>query len=367
MLGLVKYCHNIEFTGVSVRNHIFGKQYEWARRACGDLLPVHSTSEKADLKVPGVNYHQTEAQSVEAACKTADIILMWCIHSMDHCISVTRDIPIVDFAQNSDKYAETVIKTNLSVADYHVACSKTALRAIPDKEKYVIYNGVDISRLTPVIGREQQRRTWGLDKKKILLFMGRFVSEKHPEMLLAALNKLPDDWVVVYVGGGDRDVELYRQAQNLFPDKVFYCEPQYHVGDILAAADVFMLPSDFEGHSLALCEAWFVGTPTVYTDFDTMQELESTFGPLGVKIPRCCSGDVSAKAVLTAYAARESGNELNPVILNARSVVWNHFTMSTIAHQWEEFLENAVFKWRRDRRVPRLNVTKQMVPIDEAK
>ncbi len=185
--------------------------------------------------------------------------------------------------------------------------------------------------------------------------MGRFVKEKHPEAAVHALTHLPDDWVTVFVGTGYQDQEIYRLAQATHPDRVFFIDPTYQVGDILAAADVFILPSDFEGHSLALCEAWLSGVPTVYTNFLAAEEMEMLHGSLGTKIPRLSTPKIYAEAIMEAGSESDT---VNAKVGLARHTVWNNYTLPTIAAQWEEYFDRCLFDWRRKRRQGCIHITK---------
>jgi glycosyltransferase involved in cell wall biosynthesis len=329
MLGLVNHCHDIEFTGVYVRNLITRKNYDWAKRACGHKLPpIHN-------------------RIGNAAIRGADIVMSWCLHSMDRNVPVVTDVPVIEHIQNSDNYAGDVVQSNKGISHFYSACSRTAAAVAPDgREITVIYNGIEPGRVAPRLGRERQRKLWNLNDKKILLYMGRFVKEKHPEMAVTCLPQLPEEWVTVFVGGGYQDTELYQLAQMIAPDRVFFVDSKYHVGDVLAAADVFVLPSDFEGHSLALCEAWLAGTPTVYTDFDAVLELEDEFGILGTRIPKVSPPQDVADAVMKA-ASHDS--ETLTAIVNARNMVWENFTLPRIAFHWEEYFRKCLNAWTREK------------------
>lgn len=365
MLGLIKYAHNLEFTGLAIYNPIEQKHYEWAANCCGvDLPPIHTLDSNKELHVPEVNYHEVHSHVGIEALKGCDIILTWCVHTLNRNIVSMYNVPIIEYAQNSDDYAKKVITSNLGIPHYYAACSKAASNVLPDThEKTVIYNGIDPGRVAPRIGRDRQRAAWGLQDRRVLLYMGRFVEEKHPEKVLAALLHLPDDWVAVFVGRGYQESELYKQAQIMCPDRTFFVDPQYHVGDFLAAADVFILPSDFEGHSLALCEAWLAGTPTVFTDFAAMAELEERFGALGTMVSRRSGPDIIASAVMSAASGV---NEISALTANARSVVWENFTLTTISAQWEEYIDWCLFDWRKKRRTSTINGVKPKEPIKEA-
>ncbi len=343
MLGLVNHCHNVEFTGIYTRNLIEYKNYSWAKKAC-KLPPIHNKLTNTEQQIDGINYHEHESNGIRAAIKDAEVVMTWCLHSMDRNVPVTVDVPVIEYIQNSDKYAADVVKSNIGIPHYYSACSETAAQVAPkDCRVRIIYNGIDANRTVPRLGRDMQRSLWKLGDRKILLFMGRFVKEKHPEMAITCLQHLPEEWVTVFVGNGYQNKEIHNLAQMIAPDRVFFVESKYHVGDALAAADTFILPSDFEGHSLALNEAWLAGVPTVYTDFETMYELERKFGSLGVMIPKVSSPETVADAIVKASSG---SSETLAYVANARNVVWNNFTLPRVSFQWEQYFEEVIHAWR---------------------
>jgi len=339
MLGLIKYAHNLTFTGVAVRDPISLRSLQWTRRMTN--IPLHQAKNNYSL-LDGINYHNSYQEAIEVVCEKADIIFSWGVFNLSE-LTKNLDLPIIDYVQNTDEYAKEIVKSNLNITYYHAACSIAASKVIPEElKRNVIYNGIDPGRVTPRIGRNNQRKVWGLSNRKILLYMGRFVDEKHPSSVLAALSYLGPEWVGVFVGMGPQETFLQQQAQIFTPDRTYFVDPQFHVGDILAASDVFILPSDFEGHSLALTEAWLAGIPTVFTDFEVMIELQEQFGMLGVMVPRLSDGLTLSKAILKADSQND---EIFAIVGNAKTVVWEHFTLPAICAQWESFINVCLFDW----------------------
>lgn len=340
MCNLVKHAHNIEWVGAAIPCELRLDMAQWAYKGWDfTRCPVHIRSPKDFDKF--IN-HENYEDCVEAACKDANIIINWCYELRD--LTKYLDIPIIDYAQNEDAHAKHIVTQNRRVIQYEAACSKAAAEVFlkPD-DVTVIYNGIDPTRITPRRGRKAQRASWMIpDRARIVLFMGRFVDEKHPEDIIAALAKLPDEYIAVFVGHGEREMELYRMAKLLIPGRAAMVDPQYQMGDILAAADCFVLPSEFEGHPLALMEAMLAGVPCVYSDFTVMQELEEKHGPLGIKVEVGCTPDELAKAIIDSMTP--SMDQYN-ITRNARLTVWENYTISTIAAQWEEYLHACVNDW----------------------
>ena len=153
--------------------------------------------------------------------------------------------------------------------------------------------------------------------------------------------------------------QLHDMASSMCPGRIAFVKPEYFVGDFLAAADCFLLPSDFEGHPLALMEAMIAGVPCVYTDFGVMQELHKMYGPMGQMVPRGCSNDVLAEAI-TKIESDEAMAYRN----NARLAVWDNFNISRITTQWEEYITDCLFDYHRKQRRSLIYPVKPRVPME---
>lgn len=362
MLGLIKYAYNLEFVGMAIIGPITLEQYQWAHNVIGESVPIHQVNCNQP-KIAAISYYQTREETIYEATRDADIIITWSCENLESCFR-NIDKPIVELAQNGDQYTRNIVDSNKNVVDFRVGCANWVTSLFePYTADAVIYNGIDPGRIVPRYGVDLTRQSWGLKpNEKVLLFMGRFVEEKYPQSVIQALQHLPDDWIGLFVGSGYREDELYREAQRyLSPGRVRFMPPQYHVGDILAASDCFLLVSDFEGLSLATLEAWFAGLPTVLSRNESIKEIEQRVGHnfLHTVPVRATSEDI-ASAILRAVDDVQSA-------LFARDLAWKAFTLPTIAVQWEEFLYQAWPLWHRRRLKPSMYKTDPPQPISTSK
>ena len=111
------------------------------------------------------------------------------------------------------------------------------------------------------------RRKYGFDlNAKIIVFVGRFVEDKGPHILLKALNG--SDIQIILIGSG----KLKLVSQNIvFKGEVVYSEMPI----FLSMADLFVLPTLHEGSSNATIEAMACGLPIVTSDLPEMREILS--------------------------------------------------------------------------------------------
>jgi glycosyltransferase involved in cell wall biosynthesis len=136
---------------------------------------------------------------------------------------------------------------------------------VPSDRVHVIHNAIPESDLRQA-DRMTLRQQLGLPPDQpLLVWVGRLIDIKGPEVAVAALAHLPGA-VLVMVGEGGQRATLEAQSAA-FPGRVIFTGPQDHdrVLQIIRAADVFVLSSYTEGLSHVLLESLSVGTPAVAT------------------------------------------------------------------------------------------------------
>ncbi|KJH71204.1 glycosyltransferase family 4 protein [Aliterella atlantica] len=117
-----------------------------------------------------------------------------------------------------------------------------------------------------------------LEQNRYLLFLGRLVPEKRPDLLIEAFQKLkPQGWKLV-LAGGVSDTELYvsqlLEAISNDPNVVLAGELRgARLAEIVRGAGLFVLPSDVEGLPLSMLEAMREGIPVVASNIPPHQQL----------------------------------------------------------------------------------------------
>lgn len=112
---------------------------------------------------------------------------------------------------------------------------------------------------------------------------GRLAYQKNYPVLIRAAQHMNDAEIVI-VGGGPDEADLKQLASDIkVTDRVRFMGhmPREEALALLASGDVFVQPSRFEGHSLALIEAAKAGLPLVVSDIPVQIEgLTSDSGEL---------------------------------------------------------------------------------------
>lgn len=125
----------------------------------------------------------------------------------------------------------------------------------------------------------------GLEKGRYILFLGRMVPEKRPDLLIEAFSRLQQTGWKLVLAGGVSDTKTYtaeilnKISNN--PNIVFAGELRgMRLAEIVRGAGLFALPSDLEGLPLAMLEAMREGIPVVASDIPPHQQLVAGRGIL---------------------------------------------------------------------------------------
>jgi glycosyltransferase involved in cell wall biosynthesis len=134
----------------------------------------------------------------------------------------------------------------------------------PDRV-FVVYPGVE----PPAEGRQPWVEAWPSGDALRLLFVGRLIERKRPHLAVQTLERLlrtgtPSS--LVLAGEGPLSKKLHGLVRSCGLDKSVAFLGRISEADkwrLLAAADVFLFPSELEGFGFAAAEAQRCGVPVV--------------------------------------------------------------------------------------------------------
>jgi glycosyltransferase involved in cell wall biosynthesis len=180
------------------------------------------------------------------------------------------------------------------LVDRYVAVSPgiaTALQSglrVPGERIAVVSNGVPHRPWTPeereARRRSSRARVFRAETRPIVLVVARLERQKGHTTLLRAAAGLPS-MLFAFAGSGPDHAALVRNAAALgVADRVLFLGHRTDVPDLLAAADVFVLPSSNEGLPLALLEATAAGIPVIASDIGGNRDIV-TDGETGLLVP----------------------------------------------------------------------------------
>jgi glycosyltransferase involved in cell wall biosynthesis len=186
---------------------------------------------------------------------------------------------------------ESAIQHVFSRADRLIAVSKEVARGLGSQGSgrvITIPNGIDHNLFSSQENRLKTRQKLGLpSRRSVLCVIGRLAQEKGHSYLLRAIALIPSDRrpLTLIVGDGVLRAELEHEASALQLDgDVRFLGTRRDVPEVLAASDIFVLPSHWEGLSLSLLEAMACGLPVIVTrvggNGDVVEENQS-----GILVP----------------------------------------------------------------------------------
>lgn len=160
-----------------------------------------------------------------------------------------------------------------------VALSKEIQRTIqevyglPDNRIPVVFNGIDLSRC---IVKESYARK----DTFTVLHIGRFMDVKNHELLLRSFARFKgqhSDARLQLLGDGELKENMMQLAGQLnITDAVEFAGLQSNVYPWLHNADVFILPSKFEGMQMTLIEAMGTGLPIIASNVGGIPDMLSS-------------------------------------------------------------------------------------------
>jgi glycosyltransferase involved in cell wall biosynthesis len=227
-------------------------------------------TEKVDL----VHAHGTRASSnMLWAARELRVPLVYTIHGWsfhNDQSPLVRRLRIL-----GERWITARSKVNISVS---ASNRQSGLDNIPGLQAVVINNGIDQQKFSPYRIFTNVREELNIPADALLvLFIARFTAHKQPLTLIRAfrqaLASLPQLHLLM-VGDGDQKAEGLQLVQELgMEGSVNFQAFRQDVPDVLAAADIFVLPSLWEGLPIGLLEAMAMGKAVIATEVDGTKEV----------------------------------------------------------------------------------------------
>jgi glycosyltransferase involved in cell wall biosynthesis len=201
---------------------------------------------------------------------------------------------------------------------------------IDDSKVHVVPNGIPLR----TGARDRLRTELGLAPGELLIVsVGSLYPVKGHAVLIDALAKLRDrrGWSLAIAGRGEEEPRLRAQAAAAgIGDRVHFLGFRDDIADILAAGDLFTMPSLSEGLPLALVEAMSFGLPVVVTRVGGVPEVV-TDGVEGLLVPPSDPGALAAAlgALLDDASRRRQMGDA------ARTRALRDYALSTMADRYE--------------------------------
>lgn len=177
----------------------------------------------------------------------------------------------------------TALRLTLSLVHRIICVSDSNRRDLIDEcptaaaRIQTVYNGVDLSAFPSRPNRKKVREELGIVPGPVLVMIARLTEAKGHRYLLQALPRLLETWprlCCVFAGDGELRDQLHRLAVELAVERSCrFVGVREDIVDIMAAADVVVLPSLSEGFPFVLLEALAMGCPVVASRVNGIPEL----------------------------------------------------------------------------------------------
>jgi glycosyltransferase involved in cell wall biosynthesis len=195
-------------------------------------------------------------------------------------------------------------------------------------------NGVDMEFYKKSADKGALRSDLGFDDtEKLVLYAGRLSPEKGVDFLIQSCARLNSSiqTKLLIAGDGPEKKRLQEIARTAgLADRIFWCGSIDNVLPYLQAADLFVMPSRFEGLSNALLEAMACELPVIATDVTGNNEL-ITHGDNGLLVAH---GDEAALAA-AMQAVLENPRMGRELASRAHDYVRQHHSLDTVIARYE--------------------------------
>lgn len=216
---------------------------------------------------------------------------------------------------------------------------------IQEKLINVIPSAVDLSRSESALTRQAARERLGLNADAYVLgTIGRLEEQKGHRFLLDALgclNRQGLNIVLLLIGGGRKEAALREQAIRLaLGDQIRFLGMRDDLGDLFRAMDLFVMPSLWEGLSLAMLSAMAAGLPVVATNVGGVREVLGN-DDRGFVLP---PGDADALTERIAWCHAHPDAATHKGAAGA-TYVRTHYSDEAMVKRVEEVYERAISAW----------------------
>ena len=204
-----------------------------------------------------------------------------------------------------------------------------------------LYCGLDLRDVAQVaaLSSEDAKARLGLPPDALTVgIAASLIRRKGHRFLLEALQMLRERGLevhAIFAGEGDQEEALRAQVEALkLGNHVHFLGFRRDVHQVIAAMDVFTLPSEKEGLSIAVMEAMAIGKPVVATRIAGMDEVVKN-GENGLLVPPC-DAEALAEALETLLRDADLRARMGH---SGRAFVERHFEQTACMSRVEAFFE----------------------------
>lgn len=245
----------------------------------------------------------------------------------------------------------------MTVSEY-IATTITSRFPLAKSKVKAVYSGIDLNKYKPIWNQElralrsELRQMYGVDDKKVVLFVGRLSKVKGPDILLKAMKQVIQDYpetVLVIVGSkwfsDDRinefGLNLRQLADSLGNNKVIFTGfvPPSEIPSQFLIGDLFVCSSQWqEPLARVHYEAMGAGLPIITTNRGGNAEVISHLDN-GIVIDDFSNSEAFAAAISFLLSNQQKADSLARA---GREFVESNFGFEHVANRLEELYVHAI-------------------------
>ena len=245
----------------------------------------------------------------------------------------------------------------MTISEY---IGQTVIDRFPQAKSKIqaVYSGIDLKRYKPNWDkavqekRKELRQKFGVEDKRVVLFVGRLSAVKGPDVLIEAMKKVISEYsnsVLVIVGSkwfsedriDDYGLKLKQQAELLGKDKVIFTGfvPPDDIPSHFLIGDIFVCSSQWqEPLARVHYEAMGTGLPIITTNRGGNAEIIKHMQN-GYIIDEYTNSDAFAEAIIFLFSNLQAANRLAKV---GRAFVEANFEFSHVSKRLENLYKAAI-------------------------
>jgi glycosyltransferase involved in cell wall biosynthesis len=239
-----------------------------------------------------------------------------------------------------ERYLTSKSTLNISVSKSNQQSGKEHLKSF---ESVVVNNGIDLHKFDPNKTYADIRAELGIPQEAVLvLFIARYTLQKQPLSLIKAFSEALQSnqkLHLLMVGDGEQKEEAVQLIKELnIEEKVTLQSSRQDVPAVLAASDIFVLPSLWEGLPIGLLEAMTMGKAVIASNVDgTIEVIEHKKNGLLVNTEQLIHNTTDAIVKLSKdeMLRKDLG-------LNAKATITERFNATVMTKQIEALYHKAI-------------------------